>query len=163
MTILEVLVPSIFGLAFDGATWRAWVVFLAACFGLNMTEEQVTTYRHHTGRRTPPREAAREVWCIAGRRAGKSRIAALLAVYVAVFLHDFARLLAPGERAVIAVIACDRAQAAVVFRYVSALLDAVPMLRRLIVRQTQSSVELANGAVIEITTCSHRSTRGYTF
>src|SRR5262249_11724019 len=35
--------------------------------------------------------------------------------------------------------------------------------RRLVVRQTASSVELRGNVVIEIGTCSHRTTRGYAF
>src|SRR5260370_41705086 len=96
-------------------------------------------HRRLTGRTALPSEPAREVWCIAGRRAGKARIAALLAVYVAAF-RDYGGCLAPGEKATVAVIAADRAQARVVFRYIVGLLDAVPMLRALVVRQTANAV-----------------------
>src|SRR5439155_12205586 len=107
-------------------------------------------------------EPAREVWGIAGRRAGKSRVAALLAVYVATF-KDYRPVLAPGEKATVAVIAADRQQARVVFRYITGLIDAVPMLRALVERQTASSVELRGNVVIEVHTCSFKSTRGYSF
>jgi hypothetical protein len=50
-----------------------------------MSEPQLEVYRRHTGRQDAPTAPAREAWVIAGRRAGKSRIAALLAVYVASF------------------------------------------------------------------------------
>ena len=56
---------------------------------------------HDDGR---PTEAFREAWVVAGRRAGKSRIAALIAVYLAVF-KDYAHCLAPGETAAVMVLA----------------------------------------------------------
>src|SRR5438093_6634963 len=127
-----------------------------------MSPDEAVIFQRHTARQTPPTTLAREVWCIAGRRAGKSRIAALLAVHVAAF-KDYSGQLAPGEKATVAVIAADRQQARVVFRYVVGLLDAVPMLRALVVRQTASAVELRGNVVIEVHTCSYRSTRGYSF
>jgi len=65
----------------------------------------------------------------------KSRVASLLAVFVAAF-RDYAGCLAPGKKATVAVIAADRQQARGVFRYICGLLDAVPMLRALVERQT---------------------------
>jgi hypothetical protein len=164
MTTLDALDdPNLLGAGFPGtATWAAWRAFLAAVFGLPMTDEQAVLYRRHTGRQALPTQPAREVWCIAGRRAGKSRVAALLAVFGATF-RPYASLLAPGEKATVAVIAADRQQARVVFRYVCGLLDAVPMLAALVVRRTSSSVELRGNVVIEVHTCSYRTTRGYSF
>jgi hypothetical protein len=52
---------------------------------------------------------------------------ALVAVFLACF-RDWQRYLAPGERATIMVIATDRRQARVIFRYIRALLTMVPML-----------------------------------
>jgi len=157
VTILDALDdPNLLGAAFpDAETWRAWRAFLAAVFGLRMTEEHTALYRQHTGRQTSPTEQAREAWVIAGRRAGKSRIAALLAVFVACF-RNYKALLAPGEKATVAVIAADRQQARAVFRYITGLLDAVPMLCALVVRRTASAVELRGGVVIEVHTCSYR-------
>ena len=164
MTILDALDdPNLLGAAFpDAESWTAWRAFLAAVYGLPMTADQAAIFRRHTGRQTSPEAQAREVWCIAGRRAGKSRVAALLAVYVAAF-KDYRPVLAPGEKATVAVIAADRQQARVVFRYICGLLDAVPMLRPLVVRQTANAVELRGNVVIEVHTCSFKSTRGYSF
>jgi hypothetical protein len=52
---------------------------------------------------------------------------ALVAVFLACF-RDWQPYLAPGERATIMVIATDRRQARVIFRYIRALLTMVPML-----------------------------------
>lgn len=156
--ILHVM-TELFGSVFRGESWSPWRAPLAALFSLSMTEEQLALYRRCTGREHPPRELAREAWWVIGRRGGKSRIAALVAVFLACFVKH---TLAPGESGVVMVIAADRKQARVVLRYVLALLRAVPMLARLIENETKEAVELSNGIAIEVHTASFRSTRGYT-
>src|SRR5437773_152096 len=159
MTILEALDdPKLFGSAFTGSTWAAWRAFLAALFGLPLEPGALALYRAHTGRETPPAAPATEAYAVVGRRGGKSRVAALVAVFLACF-RTYA--LAPGERGVVMVIAGDRRQARVILRYVAALLEGAPMLERLIGKRTAESIELANGIAIEVHTASYRSTRGY--
>jgi hypothetical protein len=145
----------------DRATWRSWFVFLAALFALPMTPDQFDVYRRCTGRTTLPTEPAKEAWLICGRRAGKSFILALCAVFSACF-RDWSPYLAPGERATIMVIACDRQQARTIIRYIGALLTRVPMLAELVERETVDCFELSNSVTIEVQTASYRSTRGYT-
>jgi hypothetical protein len=98
---------------------------------------------------------------VVGRRAGKSRIGALVAVFLAAF-RSYRDLLAPGERATVMLIAADRKQARTVFRYVAGLLDAVPMLAALVEHRTRERIDLRNGVTIEVHTCSYRAVRGYT-
>jgi hypothetical protein len=71
--------------------------------------------------------------------------------------------LAPGEVATIAVIAANRWQARSIFRFVSGLLKAVPLMRPKIIYETTESIVLDNRVVIEITTASFRTARGYSF
>ncbi|MCC6765251.1 MAG: hypothetical protein IT293_11375 [Deltaproteobacteria bacterium] len=161
MTILEALEDvNLLAPAFrPAASWVAWRVFLAAVFGLSLEADGLTRYRQHTGRAVPPASPAREAWVIVGRRGGKSRIAALLAVYAAAFKrYD----LALGERGVVMVLAADRRQARVVFRYVCGLVDACPMLAALVADRTAEALRLTNGIDIEIHTASFRAVRGYT-
>jgi hypothetical protein len=161
-TILDVMHdPKLFGPWFKGATWQAWDIVLAAIFALPVSKGHLPLFHKMTGRLHPLCNAAREAWLVCGRRAGKSRIAALVAVFLACF-RDYRKYLAPGERGTVMVIAADRRQARVVFRYVSALLDGVPMLARLIEARTQDSISLTNGVSIEVHTASFRTTRGYT-
>ena len=89
-------------------------------------------------------------------------MAALLAIYIAAF-RNYRANLAPGEKATVAVIAADRHEARVCFRYISAMIDAVPTLAALVERQTLSTNELRGDVVIEVATCSHRTARGYSF
>jgi hypothetical protein len=161
MTILDAMAdPALFRRWFRSETWDRWRVFLRALFALPMTAAELPVYREHTQRHHPPASPAREAWVACGRRAGKSRIAALLAVFLACF-RDHRAHLAPGEVATVMVIAADRKQARVVHRYCRALLRGVPMLARMIEGETVESIGLTNGAAIEIHTASYRSTRGY--
>ena len=162
MTILDALAdPQLFARHFAPApTWAAWRAFLAALFALPMSAEELATYRCHTGREAPPSGPAREAWVRVGRRGGKSRVAALVAVFLACF-RDYSAVLAPGERGVVMVIAADRRQARTVFRYTRALL-AVPMLSQLVEAERAESIDLANGITLEVHAASFRSVRGYT-
>jgi hypothetical protein len=153
--------PKVFGSFFRAGTWAAWRVFLAALFGLPMTDDQLATYRRFTGRTTPPTAPLHEAWLVCGRRGGKSFVLATIAVFLAAF-KDWRRYLAPGEVGVIMIIAADRRQARVIMRYCTALLKAVPMLAKLICAQTRETIELRNRVTIEIHTASFRTTRGYT-
>lgn len=145
----------------DKATWTAWVAFLCSLFALDMTDEQAAVYRACTGRTALPTEPAKEAWLIAGRRAGKSVILALIAVFLACF-HDFKPFLAPGERGTVFVIATDRKQARIILRYIRAFLHNVSMLKRLVTREWAEGFDLSNSVTIEVATASFRSVRGFT-
>lgn len=161
MNILQALDDrALFAPHFRGDTWTAWRAFLASLFALPMDDAQLGLYRHHTGRTEPPAVPFKEAGLICGRRGGKSRVLALVAVYLATFI-DYAGRLAPGEVATIAVIAADRRQARGIFRFVSGLLRHVELLAGLIEAETADSLTLTNGVVIEIHTASFRVTRGY--
>ncbi len=145
----------------DRETWAAWFAFLAALFALPMTDDQRAIYEQCTGRDTPPTDVASEAWLVCGRRAGKSFILALIAVFLACFF-DYRRFLQPGERGTIMVVAADRKQARTIMRYIGGLLRGVPMLKRLIQSETRESFDLNNSITIEVGTASFKSLRGYT-
>jgi hypothetical protein len=98
----------------------------------------------------------REFYAVVGRGAGKSRIVALLACFVA--SREYLR--APGEFIFIGVFAPDRKQAAITFRYVVGLMKSVPSLAALIVGERSDSIELTNGVIIEVITASIAAPRG---
>jgi phage terminase large subunit-like protein len=162
-TIIEALDdPGLFAPHFRGDTWRPWRAFLAALFGLPLSDDQLALYRAHTGRTAAPAAPFAEATLLIGRRGGKSRVLALVATYLATFI-DYEPFLAPGEVAALAVIAADRKQARAIFRFTIGLLRAVPMLDAMIEDATSETIVLTNRAVIEIHTASFRVTRGYTF
>ncbi len=128
--------PNLFGAWFRGKSWALWRVFLAAQFGLPMTAEQAELYRKQSGRTILPTKPFREARLLCGRRSGKSLIAALIAVFLAVF-RDYTAYLAPGELATMMVIAADRRQARVIMRYVKGFVAGVPFLSDMVVRETR--------------------------
>ena len=93
----------------NSATWRAWFAFVATLFALPLSDEQLATFKQCTGRSTPPSLPASEAWLVCGRRAGKSFMLALCAVFLACF-RDYRQHLTPGERGTIMIIAADRKQ-----------------------------------------------------
>jgi hypothetical protein len=144
---------------FKHGDWSAWRAFLAALFGLPMSEQQLTTYRECTGRTAAPMAQAREAWAVCGRRAGKTRIMATVAAWLACFC-DWRPWLSPGEKATVMIVAADRRQARTALRYLRSLITQHPLLKQLVVRETAEEIELSCGATIEVQTASFRS-RGY--
>lgn len=125
LTILDLLdnVPWFRGsVSSPAAPWVAWRAFLASCYGLPMTDEEVSIYQRCTGRREPPTEKAREAWLIVGRRGRKSAIAAAIGVWEGVF-RDHSGALAPGERAMIPIIAKNKADAGTIKAFIGSILD----------------------------------------
>ena len=155
--------PVLFGPSFPEPSWHPWVACAVALFGLGGDLSAADRHFAHgcLGGRAVPAQAAREGWLLIGRRGGKSRFAALVAIFLACF-RNYRGILAPGERGVVMLIAADRRQARVVHRYVSGLLHAVPMLESLIVNETREAIELNNRITIEFHAASFRGIRGYT-
>ena len=154
--------PNLFGSHFQkDESWVAWKVFLAALFGLPLSDEQLAIFKECTGRETPPAGGTNEAWLVCGRRGGKSFVLSVIAVFLAAF-KDWRRYLGPGERATVMVVAAARKQARVIMRFIMGLLSSSPILKQLIENETRESVSLRNRINIEIHTASFKSTRGYT-
>jgi Phage Terminase len=141
-------------------TWAPWLVFLTALFGLPMTAEQIDIYRACTRRMNAPAAPFNEAHLIVGRRGRKSFTLALIAVFLAAF-RDWRPFLGPGERGTIMVIATDRKQARVIFRYIRGILNSSPMLAEMVERELGETIDLNRSVSIEVGTASHRTTRGY--
>jgi hypothetical protein len=162
MTILEAMDdPNLFGQVFKKGTWTAWRAFLAALFALPMNSEALELYRKHTGRMDPPAEQCGEAYCIGGRRSGKSFLGAFVATVQATF-RDYSPYLAPGETGVFMVLAADRKQASVIFRYILGFFDSIALLGRMVESRLKESIVLNNRITIAVHTSNYKSTRGYT-
>jgi hypothetical protein len=164
MTIIEAI-NGIFKPCFrDLTTWHTWIVVLKLLFGLRLTKKELKLYRRLTGRSKLPEgrfEGFKELFVIAGRRAGKSFIMAITAVFLALFF-DYQQYLTFGEQAVIMIVASDRQQARVIFNYIIGILHSNEILRACIVSQTKERISLNSGIDIEIVTASFRTIRGRT-
>jgi hypothetical protein len=153
--------PDIFGGWFrDRATWTAWFVVIKVLFGIALSAEELVSFQRHTGRTKPAPGGYFDVSLICGRRAGKSLVLALCAAYFSAFF-DWQPFLVGGERATIMIIATDRRQAAVIFKYLREMLG-IPLLNGIIERETNELLDLANGVTVEIATASFRTLRGRT-
>jgi len=151
--------PEVFGPLVGGPSWAPWRACLSALFGVVPDDdEQRALILKHTGRSRCPTRPASSGWLVVGRRGGKSRVAAIVAVLIACFRRYH---FAPGERGVVMVIASDRKQSRVVFRYIRALLKRVAMLETMVVGSTRESIQLSNGVDLEVHTASFRAVRGY--
>jgi len=140
-------------------TWRTWLIILKAAFGRPLDVKERKVFRAIAGKRGLPKHRVRELWCVAGRRSGKSRMAAAIAIFLGLFQKH---RLSPGERGVVLVLAASVDQARVVFNYVKGFLEASPALAREIVAVKQFEIELKNGIVIGVHSNSYRTVRGRT-
>jgi hypothetical protein len=134
--------PRLLGAALgDLATWCVWLIALRAAFGLPDDSER-ETFRAIAGDRSPPTQRVRELWAIVGRRGGKSRMAAALAIYFALFIKH---KLAAGERGMVLVLSATVEQSRLVFAYVLGFMRASEALAREIESTTRSEIRLRNG------------------
>jgi hypothetical protein len=152
--------PAFLGADFAGATWNAWKITLKGAFGEPMGPEERARFRELAERDAPTRRV-RELWLAIGRRGGKDAVTSGIATYSAA-LGDFERHLRRGERALVLCLACDRTQAGIVFGYIKAYFEEIPLLRPLVRRITDDTVELTNGVDIVVATNNFRSIRGRT-
>jgi phage terminase large subunit-like protein len=143
----------------DASTWSTWLVALKAAFGLALSDDELKVFTAVAGNRNPPRQRVRELWAVCGRRGGKSRIAAALAVYFAAFVKH---KLSAGERGMVLVLAASQEQARTTFAYALAFLQRSPVLKKEIASVTRNEIKLVNGIVIGIHTNSFRTIRGRT-
>lgn len=155
--------PEFFGKYFgDGSSWVAWFTFLKILFGERLETKEERKLAFDLTRRTDfSGQAFRMAWLVIGRRGGKSLILAIIAIFIACF-RDYSKVLKPGESGQVMVIAADRKQARVIFRYVRELISGSEFLSPMVKSETSESITLKNGITIAIHTCSFRSVRGYT-
>jgi hypothetical protein len=156
--------PNLFGPWFSAPSWATWRVVDKALFGLPLTADELAIFSELTGRAVAPTAPAKEAWLIVGRRGGKDIKAASWAVYLATIGAELAGTrarLARGERGVVQILAMDRDQAHVAFRYARAFFEQ-PLLGQLLKRETADTLELHNDIAIEITTSDRRRVRGRT-
>jgi hypothetical protein len=140
-------------------TWAPWFTFLKVLFGPALDDADIALFGACTGRSDIPTDGFTTAWLCCGRRSGKSRMLAMISAYLAVF-RDWSPYLSPGEVPTVMVIAADRKQARVIFRYTREFLKALDVVS--IERETQEVLELSNGVSVEIMTADFRSVRGYT-
>jgi hypothetical protein len=141
----------------DLQSWRPWLTFAAATYGLPLDASGKELFAASTGRvYSPPPGGWREVACVVGRQAGKTRFGATIVAFEAIAaspVHD-------GERYVLLLAQDHRGAVRTAFAYIRAVFDASPILRRAIVRETASTLTLDNGVVVAAYPCRPAAVRG---
>lgn len=154
--------PQLCGEAFQDPSWDAWRVIARLYDGdaAQLAPEQQSVARKLLGREQLPVEAPRELYIGAGRRSGKTRFDALLAVHAVA--QDYRQKLAAGEWAGVICTCVDRTQARTWFGYCLGLIESSPVLSAEVTNQTSDSIELAHRSRLEVFTSNFRSVRGFT-
>jgi hypothetical protein len=144
----------------DASTWGAWLTILSAAFADPLGDgEEAVEFAKLAGGRAPPVQRVSELWAIAGRRSGKSRVASAVAVYLALFQRH---ALAAGEVGHVLCLSASKAQAELIRSYCLAFVEQSPVLRSQVRKVTAEEITLANGVVIGVHTSNFRTLRGRT-
>ncbi|WP_434723111.1 hypothetical protein [Mesorhizobium sp. RIZ17] len=130
--------------------------------GEPLTDDERKAFAAITGRAEEPLERVDELWCIVGRRGGKTRAAGTLAAYVAT-LCDWTDKLAPGERGVLPILAASTSQADRAFQHVIGVLQHSPVLKGQIMGDpTSETIRLSNFIDVTIKPANFRTIRSIT-
>jgi hypothetical protein len=133
--------------------------FLKAIDGLPMSEDERALVLAHTERSALPSEPVREALWLLGRRSGKTHGMALVGFHRGISFDP--ERLTPGEKAVVMILAADRAQAGQALSYLKAMCE-LDEFKPYVHRVLRERVELRTGINIEVHTSNFRTTRGYT-
>jgi hypothetical protein len=154
--------PELLGGALPGESWYPWRVLLIGAMGEALNSAERTIFHQLTGRDAEPQQHVDEFWGCLGRRAGKTRAAGTVGAYVA-GLCEHGDALAPGERAVLPILAASVSQAGRAFMHVKGVLEHSPVLRELIDGEpTADTIRLKTRVDIEVRPANFRTIRGVT-
>ncbi len=141
------------------ATWDRWLVFLKACYGLPLAAEEFALFQYHIGRTVydPPPGGWKEIAAVVGMQAGKSRIAATIAVYEAMVAEP-----EPDGTDVYAILVAQdqRSSLRVLLAYVKAAFRTVPALAKLVEADLGDSLRLTTGVVLAAYPCRVAAVQG---
>lgn len=153
--------PHILGGLLDGPSWTHWRALLIATMGEPLDGAERALFAEITGRQNEPLNLVEELWCVVGRRGGKTRALSVLAAYIA-GCCEWGDVLAPGEVGIVALFAATQRQAEIALGYVAAIFSdpARPLFHGMKEGETQETVELYNSTRIEVRPASFKTSRG---
>ena len=140
---------------------QAWDVAYKAFEGQPLKPDEIEIWRQLTGRETYQPAACHELTAVKGRRAQGTKTACKFLVYQ-IHTGDFRRYAARADRLHVPVIAQTRETAKEIMGYLHAFYSESEALRREVAETFKQSIELTNGFVISVQTCSYRAPRGIT-
>jgi hypothetical protein len=154
--------PQLFANILRGDSWYGWKVLLIAAAGETLNDIERVEYKRLTARAREPGRMCRELICIFGRRAGKSRAMTIFNIWISA-LCDHGDVLAPGETGIALLISRDQRVARIILEYAYATMMESEPLRSMGANRTQDSIELTNGCSMEVRPCSYKILRGPTY
>jgi hypothetical protein len=136
----------------------AWAVAYKAFDGESLTAPEVEIWRTLTGGEAYEPRDTHELVAVKGRRAHGTKTATK---FLAFKIHtgDYRKFAAKGDRLHVPVIAQSRDVAREIMSYLSAFYQQTE-LRSEVCEILKGSIELKNGFVISVQTCSYRAPRG---
>ena len=143
------------------ASWSAWLAVLKGAYGLPLRDDELAAFQTVTGNRTPPSKRVDELWNVVGRRGGKSKIAAALAVFEACCIDHSAKL-SPGETGHVLVLASTVSKPRWCSATCKGFVEASPLFMQLVDRVLAHEIRLKNHISISVHPSSFRSVRGRT-
>jgi len=152
---------DLFGRVLVGPSWALWRVLLIAICGEPLRDDERVIYESLTGRAQGPSRRVAEAFLVIGRRAGKTRAAAVLAAYLGA-LCDHSEALALGERGSLPIMSASLWQAGKALEYLNGIFNAVPALKAMVIGETADGLRLSNGVDIECRPANYRTARSMT-
>jgi hypothetical protein len=154
--------PRLLGRSFGQASHFGWHCVAKVLSGEPLEPHELAFVLRWTGRARLPAGPVRRIFALIGRRGGKTRFLAAAGCWRAALCCDWRAQMAPGELAVVALVAVDRDQTKVLMSYCDGLLRDSPLLAAEVTRHTASAIEFRSGGALQIMTNDYRTIRGRT-
>jgi hypothetical protein len=153
--------PELLADALPGDSWSAWRTLLIAAVGEELNDEEREVFTRLTGREREPNEMIEVMLTVAGRRSGKTKAMATLAVYLST-LVDWSDDLSLGEHGAALFLAPTEKMAERAHRYSTEIIGHVELLSSLVEARTTNTMALKRGIDLETQPASWRHSRGFT-
>ena len=153
--------PQLLGNALPGGSHRLWRILLIAICGEALTNEERLEFKAVTGRDHEPGIPVEEFWGVIGRRGGKTKAMACLAVYLGA-LCDYSDVLPEGERGVIPIMAASTWQAKTALMHITAILGRSPILCNSIDGESNEEIRLNTRIDIAVRPANFKTIRSIT-
>jgi terminase large subunit-like protein len=101
-----------------------------------------------------------QIWA-AGRRSGKTTLAALVCLHSCLFRPDLDAMVRTGERRYSVAIATNLQQARLLVQAARSIVERSPLLAELIESSTEDEIAFTNGTALRAFPCSSRGGRGW--
>jgi hypothetical protein len=154
--------PRLLGRSFGQASHFGWHCVAKVLSGEALEALELGFMLKWTGRTQLPAGPVKRIYALIGRRGGKTRFLSAVGCWRAALCADWRSQMAPGELAVVGLVAVDRDQTRVMMSYCDGLLRDSAVLAGEVTRHTASTIEFRSGGALTIMTNDYRTIRGRT-